>query len=77
MEEKIVDILKSVLNTDNITVDSNQTDCEAWDSLKALSIIIDLESEFCISFEPEDIVKMNSVKAIAEIIRKKTIGRVG
>ena len=71
MEEKVINILKSVFEKDNVTSDTSQFNCEEWDSLRYLNIIIELESEFGLSFEPEEIVQMNSVKKIVQIITNK------
>lgn len=71
MEEKIIEILKNVLGTNNVTAETSQQNCAEWDSLRHLSIVVELESEFDISLEPEEIAEMKSVKNIEEIIHKK------
>ena len=72
MEQKIIDILQRVFQTDSITETSSQNNCEQWDSLHHLNLIIELESEFNITFEPEEIAQMTSVSEIKCIISKKT-----
>jgi len=47
-----------------------QDNCEGWSSLQHLNIIVALEDVFNISFEPEDIVNMKSVKEIEMIIKR-------
>jgi acyl carrier protein len=43
-----------------------------WDSLGHLNLIVALEEEFDIAFEPEDIAKMTSVQIIADKITEYT-----
>ena len=70
MEEKILEILKNVLETD---VDKNcsQENCDAWDSMKQLDLVVELESEFDISLEPEEIGEMKSFQDVLNLVGKK------
>jgi acyl carrier protein len=45
-----------------------------WDSLKHLNLVIALESEFGVSFAPEEIPELLSVEIIALTLREKGIG---
>ena len=49
----------------------NQQDVENWDSLRHLSLIVELESAFGISFEPEEISKMNSFQSVIKFTKEK------
>lgn len=71
MDEKIIEIMKSVFNTDAITTETNQNNCEKWDSLHHLNLIVELEDAFDTEFEPEEIAEMKSVEAIEKIITSK------
>lgn len=71
MEDKIIEILKNVLETENVNSDSNQDNTENWDSLHQLNLVVELEDAFDVSLEPEDIAEMKSVKAIVRIINFK------
>ena len=71
MEEKIIEILKSVLETDNVTAETSQKNCTAWDSLHHLNIAVELEGEFGVELEPEEIAGMQSVSDIERIISEK------
>ena len=70
MEEKIIKIMEEILK-ERVTSNSIQKECVNWDSLHHLSLIIMLENEFDISFEPEEISFMTSFNKISEIIRRK------
>lgn len=71
MEKKIINILKEVLETEDITSLTSQTNCENWDSLRHLSIVVGIETAFDIMLEPEEIAAMRSVKDIKDILRRK------
>ncbi|MHC1683988.1 MAG: acyl carrier protein [Clostridiaceae bacterium] len=73
MEKKIKKIMAEVFQEDinNITEDISQGDYQGWDSLNHLTLVVNLESEFNISFEPNDIERMYDFKAICEIVEEK------
>lgn len=75
MKDKIKEIMARVFKIDvsAIADDVHQKDIEAWDSLAHLNPILELESEFIVSFEPEEIKEMTSLNLIEE--RLKSIKR--
>lgn len=70
MKEKIKEILKRTLNLTDINDDIAMTNCEKWDSLSHLNLVVELESEFGITIEPEDIAEMRSLKSIVNKINQ-------
>jgi acyl carrier protein len=70
MRERIKKVLSEVLKT-TVDDDTAQDSCAAWDSLHHLNLIIELEIEFDISFEPEEIACMKSIEIIEKIISVK------
>ena len=66
MKNRIKKVLASVfLEEENkISDDISQINFEKWESLQHLMLIVELESEFGVSFEPEDMVKMTSLEMI-------------
>ena len=71
MEEKILEILKNVFELDAVDKTCSQQTCEKWDSMGQLNLVVELESEFDISLEPEEIGEMTSYDKIVEIVKKK------
>ena len=59
------------LSQDQINIDLTQGDVAKWDSLAQMHLVVALEQEFKINLELEEIVTMNSVKAIADVLKKK------
>lgn len=71
MKEKVKKIVSSVLKMQNVTDETAQRDCDKWDSLKHLYLIVELEDSFGVSFEPEEIAEMKDIKSIYEIVARK------
>jgi len=74
MKERILKVVSQVLKTE-VDENTSQKNCTQWDSLHHLNLIIELEMEFDVSFEPEEIASMKSVAIIEEMIMSK-IGKV-
>jgi acyl carrier protein len=73
MRKEIITIMSDVfeLNLLEFEGDIKQEDIENWDSLSHLTLVVELEEFFSVSFEPEDISEMNSLAKIQEILQKK------
>lgn len=71
MDEKIIGIMKEVFQTPDITTETNQSNCEKWDSLHHLNLIVELEDAFDLEFEPEEIAEMKSFETIKNVILGK------
>lgn len=71
MEEKIIEIMKRVFNTCDITTSTDQRNCDQWDSLRHLNLIVEIEDEFDIEFEPEEIGEMKSFNAVKTMVASK------
>lgn len=73
MEEKILNVLKTVLELKTVDKSISTANCEAWDSMAQLNLVVELETEFDVSFEPEEIAEMNSFGSIKEMLAKKGV----
>lgn len=71
MEEKVLEILKNLFELDTVDETCSQTTCEKWDSMGQLNLVVELESEFDITLEPEEIGEMKSYYDIIRLIREK------
>jgi acyl carrier protein len=69
MRERIKEALKVTFDLDEIPDDISQKNCDVWDSMRHLQLVIELETEFDVSFEPEDISEMISIDAIEKKIK--------
>ena len=71
MEERILGVLRSVFNDAAIDTSCSQKTCKAWDSMNHLNLVVELEMEFGVSLEPEEIGRMVSYHDVKEIIDSK------
>lgn len=73
MEKKVLEILKNLFELDTVDETCSQKTCEKWDSMGVLNLVVELESEFDISLEPEEIGEMKSYSDIVRILKTKGI----
>lgn len=73
MEEKILEVLKTVFELDTVDTTCSQTTCNAWDSMGQLNLVAELEDVFNISLEPEEIGTMKSYEDIINILKEKGV----
>ncbi|MBO4918265.1 MAG: acyl carrier protein [Bacteroidales bacterium] len=71
MEEKILIIMKEVFGIEDIDETCSQRTCEKWDSMAHLNLVLELEDEFGISLEPEEIGIMTSFETVCQMVAKK------
>ena len=71
MEEKVLEILKSVFELDSVDTSCSQENCEKWDSMGQLNLVVELESEFDVTLEPEQIAEMTSFEKVIQILKNK------
>lgn len=71
MEEKVLEILKNLFELDTVDETCSQTTCEKWDSMGQLNLVVELESEFDVTLEPEEIGEMKSFDDIIRILKSK------
>lgn len=71
MEEKVLEILKNVFELETVDCTCSQATCEKWDSMGQLNLVVELEMEFGVSFEPEEIAEMKSYDDIIRVLNNK------
>ncbi len=71
MEEKVLEILKDLFELDTVDETCSQETCEKWDSMGQLNLVVELETEFDVTLEPEEIGEMKSYNDIVDILKKK------
>lgn len=71
MEEKVLEILKDLFELDTVDETCSQETCEKWDSMGQLNLVAELEMEFDVSLEPEEIGEMKCYNDIIRILKQK------
>ena len=73
MEEKVLEILKNLFELDAVDETCSQTTCEKWDSMGQLNLVVELETEFDVALEPEEIGEMKCFNDIVRILKSKVV----
>ena len=72
MEKKVLEILKDLFELDTVDETCSQETCEKWDSMGQLNLVVELETEFDIILEPEEIGEMKCFEDIIRILKGKS-----
>jgi len=72
-EDKLLEILSQVLllDKDKITDDIRRKDYEPWDSMAHLVVVSEIENEFEIFFEDEEVIELWTVGDIKKVLATK------
>lgn len=70
--EQLLQIFKEVLETNTIDETVSQTNCDAWDSIHHLNLILAIESGFNISLEPEEMEQLQDFATALKIVEGKS-----
>lgn len=73
MEKKVLGILKNLFELDTVDETCSQETCEKWDSMGQLNLVVELESEYDVTLEPEEIGEMKCFNDIIRILKSKGI----
>jgi len=71
IEDKVLEIMRAVFETNDVTTDASQKNCERWDSLHHLALASELEDAFDIELEPEEIAEMTDFARVIDMIGSK------
>jgi acyl carrier protein len=72
VNKKLFELIKKVLETDNIDISTTMDNIPEWDSLKHIQLITSIEEEFNFEVSFEESISMVDVKNILEIVDIKT-----
>lgn len=73
MEERVLSVLRTVFKDNTIDATCSQKNCTIWDSMNHLNLVVELEIEFGVSLEPEEIARMVDYTAVCEILKAKGV----
>jgi acyl carrier protein len=76
ISERVRAIASDVLTIEPglLTDESSPEDFDAWDSVQHLSLVLALEEQFRVQFEPEEIDRMRTIGGIVRIIEGRMNG---
>lgn len=73
MENKVLEILRSLFDLDSVDATCSQVNCEKWDSMGQLNLVAELEMNFDVSLEPEEIGNMKCFNDIISLLKSKGV----
>ncbi len=70
---RVKDAFESAFEVDpqTITIDTEPKDIEAWDSMGHVSLASSLERAFNVSFDVDELMEMENVRAIVRVLKGK------
>jgi len=71
IEKRLDKVFCEVLGIERVEKNLSQKNCSVWDSVNHLNLILALESEFGVLFEPEEIATMRDRDAVLAALTKK------
>jgi len=76
MFERVRGIAADVLQVDqaSVTAESSPQSIDSWDSVQHLNLVLALEEQFGVQFEPDEMDGMKSIGAIAHLLSGKAAG---
>ena len=63
--------MKNLFELDTVDETCSQETCEKWDSMGQLNLVVELETEFDVTLEPEEIGEMKCFNDIIRILKTK------
>ncbi len=66
IQEQVIQIVAENLNLSESDINENSSteNIEVWDSMAQVNLVMSLEQAFDLELDPEDFMKLNSVKSI-------------
>ena len=71
IKNQILNIMRSSFSNTKIDENSNSDNTDNWDSINFLLLIVKLESDFNIKFQPDEIAEIDSFNSIHNSIINK------
>ncbi|MDR1726006.1 MAG: acyl carrier protein [Bacteroidales bacterium] len=71
MKERIKKVMERVFKITDIEDNFSQATCIEWDSLRHFDLILELELEFGVEFEPEEMSQIKNIDDVERIINSK------
>jgi acyl carrier protein len=70
MLDKVRQIIADIThnNVSSVTAKSSSQNLDGWDSVAQINIIVAIEEEFGITFDPEEIHTLDSVEKIVNVV---------
>lgn len=71
IEPRLEKVFRETLGLERVPAELSQSNCPAWDSVGHLNLILALETEFGVFFEPEEIAAMRTLEDVRKTLALK------
>lgn len=71
MKDRILDIFRKTFELSTVSESISQKNSDKWDSLNHINLVVEIETEFDIMLEPEEISEMIDFKSVLKIVEHK------
>jgi acyl carrier protein len=71
MRKRLLDLFKRTFELEIVDETISKTNCHKWDSLNHLNLVVEIENEFNISLEPNEIGEIKDFLSAERIIMEK------
>jgi acyl carrier protein len=75
LDSRVFEIVSQVFDVppDQVSLKTSQDTCDSWDSANIINLMIALESEFGVSFTPEEGAGLLSVELVVLALKEKGV----
>lgn len=72
-KDRLLDVFCRTFELSTVSESISQKNSDKWDSLNHINLVVEIETEFDIMLEPEDISEMIDFKSVLRIVERKLI----
>jgi len=72
-KDRILDVFRRAFELPTVSESISQKNSDKWDSLNHINLVVEIETEFDIMLEPEDISEMIDFKSVLRIVERKLV----
>lgn len=70
-KDRILDVFCRTFELPTVSESISQKNSDKWDSLNHINLVVEIETEFDIMLEPEDISEMIDFNSVLRIVERK------
>lgn len=71
IETRLEKVFRETFGSERVPAELSQSNCSAWDSVGHLNLILALEAEFGVFFEPEEIASLRTFTDVRAVLASK------
>jgi len=72
-KDRLLDVFCRTFELSTVSESISQKNSDKWDSLNHINLVVEIETEFDIMLEPEDISEMIDFESVLRIVERKLV----